>query len=180
MRPGKTRLLINAILFQLSWFVCVLGAAQGSSLVGIAATLIAVAVLALMSEAPVDVGKLAALGLGAGLVVETVFLGSGFVSYASPGPVATLPPVWILAMWVGFAAITNELLSWLHGRWSLQILFGLVGAPLSYLAGSRLGAMTFHEPTFAGVLLIAILWAVAFPLLMAGAAAIARGHAIDV
>ena len=56
-------------------------------------------------------------------------------------------------------------MKWMRGRWALAALMGAVGGPLSYLAGSRLGAMSFEEPVSA-LLALAVIWAVAMPLLM--------------
>jgi tetrahydromethanopterin S-methyltransferase subunit D len=56
-------------------------------------------------------------------------------------------------------------LRWLQGRWLLGSLFGAVGGSLSYVAGARLGALDL--PASASLWVIALLWALALPLLSA-------------
>ena len=48
---------------------------------------------------------------------------------------------------------------------ALAALFGAIGGPLSYLAGARLGAMSFID-SGAAVTALAIGWGLAMPLLM--------------
>jgi hypothetical protein len=54
---------------------------------------------------------------------------------------------------------------WMSGRYLLAALFGAIGGPLSYLAGARLGAMSFID-TGAAVTALAVGWGLAMPLLM--------------
>jgi hypothetical protein len=167
MTGSRWRLICNLVLYQASWFACVLGAAQGHAWIGLALTAIAVIVAAGLSGTPRRIVLLALLGVAVGTAVETTMLASGLASYAEPGSAPPLPPLWMIALWVGFAINTHELLGWMMGRPGLQAAFGLIGAPIAYLAGEKLGAMTFLEPRLGGLALIAGLWAVAFPALMA-------------
>ena len=54
----------------------------------------------------------------------------------------------------------------LGARLSLgRAALGAVGGPLAYLAGEKLGAITFNQPLFA-IAALAVIWAVAMPLLV--------------
>lgn len=167
MAAMRARTVVNFAFFQIGWFACVLGAAHGRPWLGIAVTALAGVTAALMSGQIREVAVLAAAGLCVGAALETAMIASGAVSYAAPGPVPPLPPAWILALWVSLAINTNELLRWMHGRLGLQVALAAIGAPLSYLAGEKLGAMTFHDPKVLGIVMYAALWAAAFPALMA-------------
>lgn len=175
MRLRAVRLAIIVTLSQLSWFACVLGAASNSPWIGPAAGAGTLAFNLLVLEKPLNVLKLAVVGALLGLAVETPLILTGLVSYSAPGPLANLPPLWLIALWVVFSTLPNTALAQLHGRVLLQAVLGLVGAPLAYLAGERLGAMSFIERPTLGLAAIGLLWAVAFPTLMAAAKRIERG-----
>jgi hypothetical protein len=57
-----------------------------------------------------------------------------------------LAPVWIIAMWAGFATLLHVALRWLLPHRWLAALLGAVGGPLAYYAGMRLGAVNFPDP----------------------------------
>lgn len=65
-----------------------------------------------------------------------------------------------------FGSIFNESMSWMRGRYFVAILFGVIGAPLSYLAGARFGAIRVNEDTWSWVGLVALTWGAAMPILI--------------
>lgn len=155
-------MLINFLLFNACWFALVLGAANGIVWPGM---LLAGAFLAWeLSREPAR-GRLLALcafALGLGLVVDGSFVGLGLLEYATPwGPLA---PAWILTLWVVFALTLRGCLSWLAGRYRLAALFGAIGQPLSFTAGSRFGAAEF--PGELTLVYLGLAWAVVTPLLL--------------
>ena len=157
------------VFSQVAWFACVLGAAQGNAWIGPAVVFATVGFAALALGRARETVQLALVAGVIGLVLECIMLASGRVTYATPGPFATLPPAWLLGLWIVFSVLPNTALKWLHGRRGLQAVAGAAGAPLAYLAGERLGAMTFHDPVPASLAMLALLWAIAFPILMAAA-----------
>lgn len=167
-RGGLGRGLVAFAVFQAAWFACVGFAAQGRSGLGVAVVAAAVLLHLRMSDQPRAELRLIAFTLAVGFMGELVALQAGWIAYASPGPVAALPPVWILAMWVLFATTLTGPLAWLHGRPLLAAAFGAIGGPLSYAAAARLGACRFADP---GVSMVAlgVGWALVTPLLLAAA-----------
>ena len=121
---------------------------------------------------------LAALGIG--LLLESVWVGSGLLDYAA-WPWAG-PPAWILALWCAFALVVVPLLGYLHRRPWLAAVLGAVGGPLAYLgAASGWDALRFSEPRWHALLALGAGWALAMPALAALAARglqrdIPRGH----
>jgi hypothetical protein len=113
---------------------------------------------------------LAGIAAGTGLVADTLFAQAGVLQYASPWPVPGVAPAWIIVMWMNFALTLNVALRWLHGRYWLAAVLGVVGGPLAYLAGLRLGAATLAAPAPVAYTVIAVTWAVAVPLLVWSAA----------
>lgn len=151
-------------VFQAAWFACVLGAAHGRPGWGVAAVGAVVALNWAWSDARMVEVRMTLLAILLGAAWDTWMLRSGVLSYASPGPMPTFAPVWILALWALFATLLRGPLAWLHGRPLLASLMGAVGGPLSYLAAVRLGAGAFPDASRA-MLILALGWAVMTPAL---------------
>jgi len=163
------RTLLNFAAFQVGWFACVLGAANGQPWIGLPVVGLAIALHLLLAERPAREARLIVFAIAVGLVADSLLASSGWLRYASPAPAAELAPYWILAMWALFATTLNVSMSWLRGRPGLAVLLGALFGPLSYMAGRRLGALEFADFQ-AGTLALAVTWAVAMPLLMLAAA----------
>ena len=56
-------------------------------------------------------------------------------------------------------------LRWLRERYLVAALFGLIGGPMSYYAGAKLGGLTFINMQ-AALLALAVGWALITPLLV--------------
>ena len=154
----------NFILFQIGWFSCVLGAANGIAWLGPVVVLAAVLVHLKLSLRPAAELKLILSAVAIGLVVDSLILATGWISYPAGVLVEPLAPYWILAMWALFATTLNVSMGWLKHRVALGFVMGAVGGPMSYWAGQKMGAMTFIEPLPA-LAALAIAWAIAMPLL---------------
>lgn len=161
---GGTATLINLALYQLGWFACVLGAANGHAWAGAGLALALVAVHVVLVR---DRGRTAWLLLAAaalGLVLDSVQLNLGVFRYPSGTPLAGLAPPWIVVLWLQFATLLHFGLRWLSGRYALAALLGFAGGPLSFWGGERLGAIEFAGA--AAYLALALVWSLAMPLLI--------------
>lgn len=158
------RQVANFILFQLGWFSCVLGAANGAAWVGPLVVLAVVIIHLVLSLRPASELILIMSAILIGLVADSLLFATGWISYPSGVLMAPLAPYWILAMWALFATTLNVSMGWLKNRFALALIMGAVGGPLSYWAGQKLGAITFIEPVPA-LLALAAVWAIAMPLL---------------
>ena len=157
--------LINFVLFQISWFACVLGAAAGSLLPGLLAVM---ALVLYQASRPKFIQRdlpLILVALGIGLFLDSLWIWTGIMRFSLPGPVTGLAPVWILLLWVAFPLTINHSMAWLRSNLPLAALFGAVGSPLSYLAGMRLGALSTPEGIWVMVIAAGISWALVIPLL---------------
>jgi hypothetical protein len=158
-------LVLNFVLFQLGWFACVLFAARGQALWGVAAVLVIVAVhLAFSEKRNVELKLLVCVSF-IGLLWDSLLVSTGWVTYPSGMFAALLAPSWIVAMWTLFGTLLNRSLVWLRGRTVLAAVFGLVGGPMAYYGGVRLGAIELNNAV--GALgMQAAGWAVLAPLLI--------------
>ncbi|WP_412726812.1 DUF2878 domain-containing protein [Alteromonas sp. D210916BOD_24] len=73
-------------------------------------------------------------------------------------------PVWLSLLWSALAVTLVHSLSLFRNRRALAALVGGHLAPLSYLAGAKLGAVTLGTETLFTYFILAGIWAVAFPL----------------
>lgn len=155
---------LNFIAFQVGWFSCVLGAANGLPWAGPAVVLAVVAIHLWRVQRPAPELKLVLAAMGMGVILDSALLATGWVAYPSGLWLAGLAPYWIIAMWGLFATTLNVSMRWLHGRPLLAGVLGAVGGPLSYLAGERLGGIELVS-TVPALAALALGWGVAMPLL---------------
>ena len=158
-------LAVNFVAFQLGWFACVLGAANGLPWVGPLVVLALVALHLARARRPLQELRLIGLAMTMGLLLDSLLLATGWLSYPTGLWLPGLAPYWIVAMWALFATTLNVSMGWLRGRPLLAVLMGAIGGPLSYLGGEQLGGIELTAPV-AALSALAIAWAVAMPLLM--------------
>lgn len=155
--------LTNLVAFQAGWLACVLGGAHGAWFLGAAIAIVIVAWHLARAPHPWPeaglIGTIAALGY----LWDSVLVAGGWFVYAHGNVVAGWAPAWILAMWLLFPITLNASLGWLKQRPWLASVFGVVGGPLAYYAGARLGAVSLPDPASA-LTLQAIGWAVLMPV----------------
>jgi hypothetical protein len=162
--------LINFLAFQLGWLACVLAGAHKMPWLGTLTALLIIALhlgaLRLSRTRPVlpEIGLIMTAAL-LGAILDSILATSGLLIYPSGVLLPGTAPHWIIAMWMLFATTLNVSLSWLRGRWLLALLLGLIGGPLAYYAGHRLGGVEFAQPLWQPLLALALCWALAMPLL---------------
>lgn len=155
----------NVLLFQLGWFACVLGAARDWAREGIAVALVIVAVHVARASQPRRELLLVAVAAATGALFDSLLASAGWLRYAGAAPFEGAAPYWIIALWALFAITLNLSMRSLRARPALGALLGLVGGPLAYLGGERLGAVVLAQPV-PGLVALALAWALATPLLL--------------
>lgn len=152
----------NLVFFKLGWLAVVFGAASELALQG---TLVVCAVALFHLIVAVDAKRevrLLLIAAAVGFSWETLMTGLQIVDYGEASPLA---PYWIVAMWVLFATTLNVGMRWLQKNQWLPIVFGALGGPLSFVAGERIGAVTFPNTTLS-LIVIGLGWAVLLPLMV--------------
>ena len=141
----RTHQWANFAAFQLAWLVAVWGASVGLWWLGPVAVAAWVSAYSIWrkcarAEAP--------LWLGAGLLgamTDSLLVWSGAMAFPeSAGPGFPTTP-WMVALWINFAAALRHCMGWLCGRFALATVFGAIGGPLAYLAGSKFGALEIQS-----------------------------------
>ena len=157
--------VINFIVFQVVWLASVL--AGGSAWHWLATLLILTAVTWQWSRADYPGREMILVGLALliGLIWDSFLVSQGLTKYQHGQLLPGLAPHWIIALWALFATTLNLSLRWLRSSLWVAALFGAIGGPMAYLAGSKLGSVTFSS-TSTAMLALAAGWAIFTPLLV--------------
>jgi hypothetical protein len=159
-------LFFNYLLYQIGWFACVLGGAFARPWLGAALALILVSVHLWLAKDRLGEMMIMAVAVAVGLLVDTLLLAAGVFTFPSGIMVSWLPPLWMTVLWLQFATTFRYCLHWLSGRYLLCLLLGLFGAPLAFLGGESLGAVTFFPPRPIHFLMLGVVWCLAIPSLI--------------
>jgi len=157
--------LVNFVVFQVGWFACVLGAANGLPWLGLLVVCFIVALHVRSADQPLHEMQLMVLAMVLGLVFDSLLVSSGWVRYPSGMLIPGVAPYWILAMWALFSTTLNLSMGWLKSSLVLASVMGSVFGPLSYLAGARLGAIVLVDFR-SSMIVLAIIWALVMPILI--------------
>ena len=158
--------LVNLVLYQLGWFSCVLGAAWGFPLSGAFAALLLLAVHLLLTESRQAELTLVFCACLLGVVIDSGQQALGILTFKADPAWPLWLPLWIFVIWAQFATLFHYALYWLTGRYLLGAIFGLIGGPLAYWGGVRLGAAEFAENQLVSLTSLALIWALVTPFLI--------------
>lgn len=143
--------LINAVLFQAIWFSAIL--------VGWELALVPLSVMlihGLAFEPGQHHYRFVLAFVAIGFVWDSMLVYSGVFAFAAPEPLSLgVMPLWLLGLWAGFALTLNSSLSWWKDYPVVFVIACAVAGPLSYFAGTRLGALTIEPFGFA---LLSVAW----------------------
>ena len=149
--------LANALIFQLGWFVCILG----GSLLAAVFTTIVLAIHFFLVSRRVDDLIAVVLAVVLGLVHDLLLIHTGQIQFVES---AQLPPLWLMCLWALLGITLNHSLQWIYYRPLWSSLLGAVFAPLSYLAGVALSSAEWSSPLIEVLPIIAALWLIILPL----------------
>lgn len=158
-------LTINFVTFQIAWLLCVIAGAEDQPALALLAVGTAVGVHLVRAPNPLPEAVLILLTAWFGALWDGALAGFGWLSYPSGQFATWLAPHWIIGLWVLFATLLNVALRWLKGRYGLAAGLGAVGGPLAFLAGERLGGVSFPDPLVAFAA-VAVGWFFAAPFLV--------------
>ena len=165
IQPRSYTLILWGLSFQALWFLTIeLASRQYSEL---AALVNVMWVLALVSSRPQTQRRLlikwGVSGLAIGALGDGLIIGSGL--YVPHQTELGLPmPLWLLSMWLTFSVFVPLSMGPLLRRPFFALIFGTLGAPLSYLAGVRWGAMAFGDSALAALTATGVFWGLAMYL----------------
>lgn len=151
MRYSARINLINAIWFQLFWFIAVL--MQNDGIVVLTALLIAHCIWQRLTRPDL---LFVAVVCGWGALVDTLLIHFNVYQFATD---TTLIPAWLLLLWAAFAITLRFSLSLLFSFPRIAPLLGGIGGSLSTYGAMKLGAVSFTPPLVLALSLFFCIWA---------------------
>jgi hypothetical protein len=155
--------MLWAVVAQICWLMTAWSVAAGWPWLGPATVAIVAIGRAAGSGDRGHVRRAVLAGVGAGIAADGLLIAAGVLAF--PGRGGLLPPLWMVALWVNFT-LALDAMGWARDRWWVGALAGGVGGPLSYRVGERLGILSFGLPAAEALAAVAIVWAVALPVLL--------------
>lgn len=157
--PAWAATAFNVIGFQMVWLACVWGAARGTWPIGLyAAIAFTVACFWLSAQRRRDALTLL-IAMPVGFLMDSILAKSGLLGFAGAYPSVHWAPLWIMALWLGFAMTLNHSLQPIYQNPRWTFLFGFLGGPLAYaIASLRFDAMHLKTEPLAALLAVALVW----------------------
>lgn len=157
--------LTSALVFKLGWLACAFGAARGQELLGPLVVLIGFLTLAKMFSFRVEHFVFALSVAVIGSAADSLLLYFGFFEFPLGSMLPWAYPVWMSALWFNFAGLVLLALAGLDKKFFLTAALGLVGGPMSYIAGSKIGSISLAENETEALVAVAVFWALIVPAL---------------
>lgn len=145
----------NAIWFQSTWLLCVLGRDPFAPLV-VVLIILHFALVASPRQEAAELAPVVALGV----VVDGLLSAVGVFDFG-----AQLVPIWLCLLWVAFATTLTRAFAFLGRRYWVAALVGGVAVPFNYGAGAGFGAVSLPLDTTTTALILITVWAVLLPVL---------------
>ena len=159
------KLLINIVIYQICWFACILGGANGMPMLGVGFVAAAVAYHLLRADDARAEGILILAAALIGAIWDSLLVAAGWLVYPSGTLIDGAAPYWIVALWIVFATTFNVSLRWFKQHLMLAALFGAAGGPLAFYAGARLDGVVFTDTTIA-LTALGLGWTLLMPSMM--------------
>lgn len=134
---------INFAAYQIIWLACVMGATRTWHWLGPALALAYAVWYVLRSAKPFAEIRLLLQVMLIGGLFDQLLLSLGWVIYPPSIWSPSLLPVWMWSLWLTFGTTLKLSLGWLAVRPQTAALLGAAGGTLAYLAGTRMGAITW-------------------------------------
>jgi hypothetical protein len=101
-----------------------------------------------------------------GYAVDTALTFVGVFVFYEHGGGVYMPPLWLLLLWMGFSATLRQSLVFFMDKLPLASICGALAGSLTYVAAANLGAVSFGYSVAHTAYLLAVIWAILFPLLL--------------
>ena len=158
--------VLNFILFQLCWLANCVGAGAAWPELGPLLTALWIALhLGAMEEERISEACILISAAALGYAADSLLVLLGFIEFPQHAQLGGPSTLWMVALWIGFAATLRHALRWLAGRYVIGAALGAVGGPLAYRGGEALGAITIPDPAL-GLVAVSVEWMLAMPALL--------------
>ena len=155
--------VVNFVLFQLTWWLAIIGAAKGNGWWGLVGLVIALAWHFATEKHRIRELKVVAACAFLGIFVDSLQIALGVFDTPGLRPVPWVTPLWMVVLWVNFPPVLNRALEWLKPKYVLAGVLGLLGGPSTYYFGQRLGALQFGDPFWLTFTINCVAWTALMP-----------------
>lgn len=160
-------MILNFILIQINWFICVLGAARGMEWIGVLSVSLTAGLHLIMFDHKRFELTFFLIAMILGWFIDAMLMNAGaiMVHTVPMSPWGFVP--FMIALWVNFSMSFSGCMNWIKNRYFTGIILGFVGGPLAYFSGARLGGISIGSDLSMSLFLIGVLWAFAMGFLIA-------------
>ncbi|MFK8053301.1 MAG: DUF2878 domain-containing protein [Woeseiaceae bacterium] len=158
------QLVANFLFFQVTWLALVAGAAKDMIWPGALLCMMFLTWEFYHASNRRGLALMLLCGLAGSIIVDGSYVLLGIAEYAMPlGPIV---PLWIMGLWIIFSLTIPQSMSWMRKRPVVGALMAGLAAPLSYLAGHKLDAISFPIGLSNALLITALTWIPAIYLMI--------------
>lgn len=151
--------LVNALVFELGWFVCVL---LGTAF-ALPYTVLAVVLHFTFAPRHRLDALAVCIALPIGVVHDNLLWYFGVLDFSAVSELG-IAPIWLLCLWTLLPLTFNHSLRWFYGRPWLLALMGAIGGPLAYFGGVALSGAQWGMNPVPGLLIMSAVWFCVLPL----------------
>ena len=146
--------LLNAFGFNLIWFGCIF---YGNYFVPVAIAILAIHLYFVKSTQHEIKTLLIATNIG--VFIDVILTYMNIYQFDTLSTLSFLGlPLWLITLWLCFAATINHSIQFVKCSLPIQILVGAIAFPLSYSSGHKLGAVGLGYPLFNTIIVLSIIW----------------------
>lgn len=155
------RNILNFLIFQVGWFVCVVY--PGLAAAGLVLVFLCLH-MALVSQHRMAELQFIGFGVVLGSLMDTLWFRTDVLNLVGNEDVLIAPP-WLVAIWVIFMTTLCHSLDWMSKKRWLPFVLAPVAGPFAYWSASKLGIVTLPDLAVS-LTAMAMGWLVLFPLLL--------------
>ena len=162
----KKQQLLNALLFQEQWLICV---QADNQLALISFTIVLLLHINVFNIESKEIALIVFFTL-VGIIVESLAATLGLIEFphqneiTAGGHAIFIVPLWLIIMWANFATTLCHCLAWLQSRIALTFLLTLIFIPLNYFLGAKISGSTYLVSPHIFLMYETALWLVLLPL----------------
>ncbi|MBO6851960.1 MAG: DUF2878 domain-containing protein [Marinobacter sp.] len=154
------RNVINFVLFQAGWLICILY--PGMAAAGVVALFLVIH-FALISQNRWMEAQFIGFGTVIGGVLDGIWFNTGILDDGTGQVVIT--PIWLIAIWAIFMTTLSHSLQWISSKPWLPWVLAPITGPFAYWSASQLGAVELPVLS-TSLIALAVGWLVVFPMLL--------------
>ena len=149
--------ILNLVIYQIGWLVCVIG----GSVYAVAYTCLALLIhYRYIWEQKSEWHFISLLGLS-GCLWDILIVKSGIIEYGNPWLLGI--PIWLICLWLLFATTFLHCLYWLNQYLRIAALCSAIFGPTTYWLGMRFTDAMFTTALPVSLMIMALGWSLLFP-----------------